>query len=154
LYSRSLRDQSTQESTQASEATELLGQDPFGPSSSARRQSWAPDLCASSLQEESLPAESVLTTGTQERVGFPEVLTEANRITGGTNSRQRQLEHLTPDITRRWKANIRTLLTETKTTQHHQKPVPPPQWVLDIPTHLKSKIQFFKIISQDAGRGF
>jgi hypothetical protein len=29
------------------------------------------------LKEESLPAESALTTGTQERVGLPRVLTEA-----------------------------------------------------------------------------
>jgi hypothetical protein len=39
LYPRSLRDQSAQESMLAAEATELLGQGPFGPSSSARRQS-------------------------------------------------------------------------------------------------------------------
>jgi hypothetical protein len=39
LYPGSLRDQSTQESAQAAEATELLGQGPFGPSSSVRRQS-------------------------------------------------------------------------------------------------------------------
>jgi hypothetical protein len=35
-----------------------------------------------------LPAESTLTTETQERVGFPGVLTEVNRITGGTNKLQ------------------------------------------------------------------
>ena len=91
LYPRSLREQAAKESTWAAETTELLGQDPFRPSSSARRQSWAPDLCAPSLPEESLPAESALTTGTQERVGLPGVLTEANRITGGTSSSQRQL---------------------------------------------------------------
>jgi hypothetical protein len=38
-----------------------------------------------------LPAKSTLTTETQERVGLPGVLTEANRITGGTSSSQRQL---------------------------------------------------------------
>jgi hypothetical protein len=38
---------------------------------------WAPDFCASSLQEESLPADTVLTTGTQERISLPGVLTEA-----------------------------------------------------------------------------
>jgi hypothetical protein len=65
-----------------------------------------PDFCAPSLQEESLPAESALTTGTQERVGLPGVLTEANIITGGTSSSQRQLEYLTPEITRWRKANI------------------------------------------------
>ena len=94
-----------------------------------------------SLQEESLPTDSVLTTETQEIVGLPRVLTEAKRITGGTSSSQKQLEELTPEITRWQKANVRILLTETKTTQHHQNPVLPPQQVLDIPTHLKSKIQ-------------
>jgi hypothetical protein len=34
------------------------------------------------LAEESLPAESALTTGTQVMLGLPGVLTEANRITG------------------------------------------------------------------------
>jgi hypothetical protein len=63
----------------------------FGPSSSARKQIRAPDLCAPSLSEERWPAESTLTTETQERVGLPRVLTEANRITGGTSSSQRQL---------------------------------------------------------------
>ena len=97
-----------------------------------------PDICAPSLQEESLPAESALTTGTQERVGLPGVLTEANRITGGTSSSQRQLEHLTPEITRWQKANVRILLTETKTTQHHQNPALLPQPDLGSPTHPKS----------------
>jgi hypothetical protein len=64
-----------------------------------------------------LPAKSVVTTGTQERVGLRRVLTEANRITGGTSYSQRQLEHLTPEITRWKKENLRILLTETKTTE-------------------------------------
>jgi hypothetical protein len=42
-----------------------------------RSWTWAPDFCATSLQEESLPSESVLTTGTHERVGLPGVQTEA-----------------------------------------------------------------------------
>jgi hypothetical protein len=74
-----------------------------------------------------LAAESALPTGTQERVGLSGVLREANIITGGTSSSQRQLEHLTPEITRWQKANIRILLTEVKTTQHHQYPVLPTQ---------------------------
>jgi hypothetical protein len=45
------------------------------------------------IKEESLPSESALTTGTQKRVGLPGVLTEAKRITGGSSSSQRQLEH-------------------------------------------------------------
>jgi hypothetical protein len=110
--------QSTQESTWVAEAKELLRKDPFRPSSLARRQSWdpeiwapslpeesllpgraltsglkrwiwAPEFWASSLQEESLPAETALTAGTQERVGLQGVLTEANRITGGTSRIQR-----------------------------------------------------------------
>jgi hypothetical protein len=38
-----------------------------------------PDLCIPSLQEESLPTESTLTTETQERAGLPGLLTEANK---------------------------------------------------------------------------
>jgi hypothetical protein len=45
-----------------------------------------------------LPAERTLTTGTQERVGLPRVLTVANKITGGTSSSQRQLESKTRDF--------------------------------------------------------
>ena len=41
--------------------------------------------------KESLPAESILATETQKGAGLPELLTEANRITGGTSSSQRQL---------------------------------------------------------------
>ena len=49
------------------------------------------DICAPSLQEESLPAESTLTPENQERAGLPGLLTEANRITGGISSNQIQL---------------------------------------------------------------
>ena len=58
-----------------------------------RRRIRAPDFWTPALQEKILPAESALTTGTQVRVGLRGVLTEANRITGGTSSSQRQLEH-------------------------------------------------------------
>jgi hypothetical protein len=102
------------------------------------------------LKEESLPAESALTTGTQERVGLPEVLTEANRITGGTSSSQRQLEHFTSEITRWQKANVRILLTETKNIRtqyaHHSE-----SWIHQ---HTRKARFEFKIISHDAGRGF
>jgi hypothetical protein len=47
-----------------------------------------PDICAPSLQEESLPAESALTTETQERAIL---LIEANRIMRGRSSNQRKL---------------------------------------------------------------
>jgi hypothetical protein len=49
------------------------------------------DICAPCLQEESLPAESTLTTDTQERAGIPGMVKEVNRITGGTSSNQSQL---------------------------------------------------------------
>jgi hypothetical protein len=66
--------------------------------------------------------------------GLPGLLTQVYRIIGGTSSSQRQLENLTSEINRWWKVNVRIVLTETKTTWHHQKPVLPPQWVLDNPT--------------------
>ena len=94
-----------------------------------------PDICVPSPKEESLPSESTLTTETQERARLPDLLTDANRITGGTSSNQRQLKQLTPEITRWRKANVRILLTETKTTHHHQNPALPPQPVLDTSTH-------------------
>jgi hypothetical protein len=50
-----------------------------------------PDICAPSLQEDSLPEESTLNTETQERARLPGLLTKANRITGGTSSNQKQL---------------------------------------------------------------
>ena len=53
----------------------------------------APDFWIPALLEDSLPAESALTTGTQVRVGLPGVLTEAKRITEGSIFSQRQLEH-------------------------------------------------------------
>jgi hypothetical protein len=88
-----------------------------------------------------LPAESTLNTGIQERVGLPGVLKEANRITGGTSSSQRQLEHLTLEITKWKKANVRILITEKKTTQHHQNPVSQSQQDLDTSKYLKRNIQ-------------
>jgi hypothetical protein len=97
-------------------ATELLGQGPLRPLSSdpdpwahslpeesqptgrvltteLKRWIRAPDCWTPALQEESLPVESALTTGTQVRVGLPRVLTEANRITGGSSSNERKLDH-------------------------------------------------------------
>jgi hypothetical protein len=71
----------------------------------------------------------------KKRAGLLKVLTRANRLTGGTSSSQRQLEHLRPEIIRWQKVNIRILPTETKTTWHHQNPVLSPQPVLDTPTH-------------------
>jgi hypothetical protein len=58
-----------------------------------RRWIRALDCWTLALKEESLPAESALTTGTQERVGLPGVLTEAKRIIGRSSSNERQLEH-------------------------------------------------------------
>jgi hypothetical protein len=45
---------------------------------SARRQVGTPDIWAPSLQEESLPAESILNTETQERASLLGLLIEAN----------------------------------------------------------------------------
>jgi hypothetical protein len=39
-----------------------------------------PDICPPSLQEESLPAESALTTETQEWASIPGLLIEANKL--------------------------------------------------------------------------
>jgi hypothetical protein len=69
------------------------------------------------------------------KAGFPEVLTQAYRLIGGTGYRQKQQEHLTPEMTRRRKANAKILPTETKTTWHRQNPVLLPQQVLDTLTH-------------------
>jgi hypothetical protein len=71
------------------------GESAYRESSDPRTRRWirAPDFWTPVMQEESLPAESALTTGTQVRLRLPGVLTEANRITGGTSSSQRQLEH-------------------------------------------------------------
>jgi hypothetical protein len=59
-----------------------------------------PDICAPSLQEENLPEERTLTTEIQEKSSLPGLLIEAKRITRGTSSNQRQLQQLTPEITR------------------------------------------------------
>jgi hypothetical protein len=48
---------------------------------SARRQVQTPDIWAPSMQEESLPAESILTIETKDRASLPGLLTEANIIT-------------------------------------------------------------------------
>jgi hypothetical protein len=89
------------------------------------------------MQVESLPAENTLTTEIQERANLPCLLIEANRIMKGTSSNKTLLKQLTPEITRWLKANIRILLTETKTTHHHQNPALPPQSFLDTPIHPK-----------------
>jgi hypothetical protein len=100
-----------------------------------------------------LPAESALTTGTQERVGLLGVLTDSNRITGGTSSSKRPLEHLTPEITRWQNANVSILLKKPRPlgiirTQYayHSK-----SW---IPQNTQKARLGFKLISHDAGRGF
>ena len=105
---------------------------------SARKQVRTTDIWAPSLQEESLPGDSNMNTETQERARLPGLLIEAKINTWGTRSNQRQLQQLTTEITRWQKANVRILLTETKTTHHHQNPALPPCPVQDTPTHPKS----------------
>jgi hypothetical protein len=58
---------------------------------SAKRQVRTPGIWAPSLQEESLPAESTLTTETKDRASLPGLLIEAKIISWGTSSNQRQL---------------------------------------------------------------
>ena len=76
----SLRDQSVQVSMQTAEATHLLGQALFRAFIFTQEEGLNADLCAPSLQEESLPEESTLTTETQEKARLPGLLIEANRV--------------------------------------------------------------------------
>jgi hypothetical protein len=85
--------------------------------------------------------------------GLPGVLTESKRLTGGKGSSQRQLEHLTPEITRWQKTNMRILLIETKTTWHHQNQYSHHR-ESRIPQHTRKARFGFKIMSHDGGRGF
>jgi hypothetical protein len=80
-----------QVSAQTAKATHLLGQALFQAFIFSQEAGLNTNLHAPFLQEESLPEESTLTTETQKRAGLPGLLTEANRITGGTGSSQRQL---------------------------------------------------------------
>jgi hypothetical protein len=58
---------------------------------------------------------------------------------------------MTPEITRFRKADIRNLVTETKTTHHHQNPALLSQsWA---PQHTRKARPRFKGISHDDGRG-
>jgi hypothetical protein len=82
----------------------------------------APDFCAPSLQEGSLPEESALTTGTQEKSWSPRSVDRDYRITGGTSSRHRQLEHLTPEITRWQKGKWKNL--PNRNQDHGETPKP------------------------------
>jgi hypothetical protein len=91
LVPGSHRDYSAQVRVWTTEATQIVGQALFRPSSSAKRQVQTPDICPHSLHEESLPAESALTTETQERASLPGQLIDANRIMRGRSSIQRQL---------------------------------------------------------------
>jgi hypothetical protein len=52
-----------------------------------------PDIWAPSLQMKSLPAESALTTETQERASLPGLLIGAKIITRGTSSNKKPTEH-------------------------------------------------------------
>jgi hypothetical protein len=72
---------------QTAEETHLLGQAMFWAFTITKEA----DVCVPSMQGESLSAESSLTTESQERAGLPGLLTEANRIIGGTRSNQIQL---------------------------------------------------------------
>ena len=96
-------------------------------------------------------AESALTNGTQERADLPGVLTETNRLIGGVSSSQRHLNHLTPEITRWQKANLRILkprllgIIRTQYTHHSES---------RITQQIRKARLRFKIISHDTGRVF
>jgi hypothetical protein len=97
-----------------------------------------------------------MTTETEEKAGLPGLLTEANRITGGASSKQRQLKQLTPEITRWRKANERILLTEIKTIHNHQNPALPLQPVLDTTTPEKQDLDlktYLMILVEDIKKG-
>ena len=89
-----LRDQSAQVSSQTakSERADCKGNTSpgTGPVSGLHLQPGGRSERQTSVQEESLPAREYLTTETQERAGLLGLLTEANEITGGTSSNQRQ----------------------------------------------------------------
>ena len=88
-----------------------------------------------------MPIESVLTTGTQERIDLPGVLTEV-KASQEEQAPARDRYRINPrEITHWLEANERILLKETKTTGHYQNPICPPQQVMDTPKHPKSKIQ-------------
>ena len=65
---------------------------------------------------------------------------------------QKQQNYVTPKVTRWQKASTRTLPTKTKATWHHQKPVLPPQQVLDNWIYDRARFEF-KITLHDADRG-
>ena len=87
----SLGDQSVQVSMQTAETTLLLGQALFQAFIFCQEAALkAKYLCTFPVRGE-LAAKSTLTTESQERARLPGLLTEDNRITGGTGSNQRQL---------------------------------------------------------------
>jgi hypothetical protein len=64
------------------EVTQLLGQALFQSFIFSEETGLNGNLCEHSLQEESFPVKSTLTTETQEIAGLPGLLREANRIKG------------------------------------------------------------------------
>jgi hypothetical protein len=75
------------------------------------------------------------------------VLTEANRITGGTSSSNRQLEHPTPEITRGKKANKDHSVSSepsTFTTTSPGYPNTSEKQDLDLKSYLMMLVENFK----------
>jgi hypothetical protein len=87
----SLRDQSVQVIVQTAEAIHLLEQALFLTLIFSQKGGLNGRYLCTFLARGELAAESTLTTEPQERASLPGLLTEANRITGGTSSNQRQL---------------------------------------------------------------
>jgi hypothetical protein len=106
------------------------------------------------MQEESLPTESALTTETQKRVGLPGVLTEVNRMTGGTSSSQRQITTNTRDyqmakgkvknLTNRNQDRSPSSETSTPTTASPGHPNTPKKQDLGLKSYLVKLVEDFK----------
>jgi hypothetical protein len=91
-------------------------------------------------EEESFSAESTLTTQTQEKAGLPGLLTEARESQEEQPPARDNYKTNTRDY-KMAKGKHKNLTNKTKTTNHHKIPALPPQSVLDIPTHPKSKMR-------------
>jgi hypothetical protein len=90
---------------------------------------------------------------TQERADVPEVLKEANRLTGGTSSIQRQLEYLTVRDYQVAKGKCKKLTSRNQDHSASSEPSTPTTMNLEYTKHTRKARFRFKIISYEAGRG-
>jgi hypothetical protein len=110
-----------------------------------------PDLCAHSLQEESLPAESTLTTETQERATLPGLLTESQEeqlqpeTTITTNSRDYQMvKGKCKNITNRNQDHSPSSEPNTPTSASPGYPNTPEKQDSDLKSHLMMLVEDIK----------